>query len=273
MESQPNLKALFLGDVVGRPGRRAVLFFLPQLIAQRQPDLVVVNAENAADDGLGLLLEHYSELRALGVDVVTTGNHVWEKTELNELLEKEDRLLRPANYPSRLPGRGLVIFTLERGPHIGTEVAVLNLQGRYRMSPIDDPFRAGFQLVEETRKKTKLIFIDFHAEDFSEKEAFPWAMDGTVTGVVGTHTHVATQDARILPRGCAAQTDLGMCGPLNSVIGSRPDLSIERSLTAVPLRNEVLEGPAEVRGLWIAADTETGCAVLVESLCLGPYGV
>jgi metallophosphoesterase (TIGR00282 family) len=266
------LKALFLGDVVGRPGRRAVLFFLPQLIAQREPDLVVVNAENAADDGLGLLAEHFAELRSLGVDVVTTGNHVWEKSEMMPLLETENRLLRPANYPARLPGKGLVVFALERGPHVGIEVAVLNLQGRYRMSPIDDPFQVSRQLVEEARRKTQLVFIDFHAEDFSEKEAFPWAMDGKVTGIVGTHTHVATKDARILPQGCATQTDLGMCGPLGSVIGNRPDVSIERSLTAIPLRNSVLEGPAEFRGLWIEADVSTGRAVLVESLCLGPYG-
>lgn len=242
-------KALFLGDLVGLPGFRACLDQLPKLIEVHQPQLVVVNAENAADDGLGLLPEQFFTLRAAGVDVVTTGNHVWENRELWPLLASEDRLLRPDNYPATLPGKGWCVVEKD-----GRTSAVLNLQGRSRMAMIDDPFSRAKELLTRLVGAPPRIFVDFHAEATDEKEAFGFWLDGLVTGVVGTHTHVATADERLLPRGTAFQSDLGMCGPVGSIIGGDPDLSVERALTMLPLRSTVLDAPGVVRGALITCD-------------------
>lgn len=240
-------KALFLGDLVGLPGFEAALAALPRLIADHHPDLVVVNAENAAADGLGLLPEQFQALKAVGVHVVTTGNHVWEKPEILPLLDSEDTLLRPDNYPG-MPGKGWSVVQTSVGP-----AAVLNLQGRQRMAVTDDPFTRARDLVGRVKAQTPLIFIDFHAEAPDEKEAMGFWLDGTVTAVVGTHTHVATADERILPLGTAFQSDLGMCGPEGSVIGSDPEVSVRRSLTSLPLRLVILDAPAVVRGALISA--------------------
>ncbi len=250
--------ALMFGDLVGTPGFRAFFSALPGLIDRYHPDIVVVNAENAAPDGLGLLPEQVAQLLAAGVDVITTGNHVWEKKEIWPVLDHEDRLLRPDNYPARLPGKGFCL--VEKG---GLTVAVLNLQGRSRMTPLDDPFTRADELVDRARALTNLVLVDFHAESPDEKEAFGHWLDGRATAVVGTHTHVATADERLLPGGLAYLSDLGMCGPEGSVIGGDPAISVERSLSLVPLRSEILDAPARVRGVVIRADYSTGKAVSI----------
>ena len=251
-------KALFLGDLVGLPGYGACLSKLPLLIETHRPHLVVVNAENAADDGLGLLPEQFTALVALGVHVVTTGNHVWEKKEILPTLDAEDRLLRPDNYPASLAGKGWCLVEGE-----GWKVVVLNLQGRSRMAMIDDPFTRASALVERFSAQTPLIFVDFHAEAPDEKEAFGFWLDGKATAVVGTHTHVATADERILPRGTAFQSDLGMCGPEGSVIGGDPEVSVQRALTMLPLRSTILDAPGIVRGAVVTADRATGRALSI----------
>ena len=256
MSSTPaDFKALFLGDLVGLPGYRAVLSQLPPLIAKYAPHLVVVNGENAAEDGLGLLKEQFHALRAAGATVVTTGNHVWEKKEARELLAVEDRLLRPDNYPASLEGKG---WCLVEGPD--WKAAVFNLQGRSRMAMIDDPFLRAKELAAKLASVTNLLFFDFHGEAPDEKEAFGYWLDGIATAVVGTHTHVATADERILPLGTAFQSDLGMCGPAGSVIGGDPEVSVQRALTMLPLRSAILDAPAIVRGALITADRVTGRA-------------
>jgi len=251
-------RALFLGDLVGRPGYGAFLSALPLLKQQYSPDLLVVNAENAAPDGLGLLPDQFAELEAAGVDVVTTGNHVWEKKELYPTLASEDSLLRPDNYSSALPGKGWCVVEKH-----GWKAVVLNLQGRQRMAMIDDPFQRATALLEKLAPLTPLVFCDFHAEAPDEKEAFGYWLDGRVTAVVGTHTHVATADERVLPQGTAFQSDLGMCGPEGSVIGGDPEVSVQRALTMLPLRSTILDAPAKVRGALITADRVTGRALSI----------
>jgi len=231
---------------------------LPTLVKTHQPDLVVVNAENAAEDGLGLLPEQFQGLMDAGVDVVTTGNHVWEKRELRELLASEDRLLRPDNYPGSLPGKGWCL--VEKA---GWTALVANLQGRSRMASIDDPFLRAKQLLGHLEGRGVLSFFDFHAEAPDEKEAFGFWLDGLATAVVGTHTHVATADQRVLPRGTAFQSDLGMCGPEGSVIGGDPEVSVQRALTMLPLRSTILAAPAVVRGALVTADPTTGRALSI----------
>jgi metallophosphoesterase (TIGR00282 family) len=251
-------KALFLGDLVGLPGYGACLSKLPGLIALHRPQLVVVNAENAAEDGLGLLPEQFAALIDLGVHVVTTGNHIWEKKEIYPLLASEARLLRPDNYPAPLPGKGWCVVDGE-----GWKAAVVNLQGRSRMAAIDDPFIRGRNLAARLSEQTPLIFFDFHAEAPDEKEAFGFWLDGIATAVVGTHTHVATADERLLPLGTAFQSDLGMCGPEGSVIGGDPDISVQRALTMLPLRSTIFDAPARVRGALVTADAKTGRALSI----------
>lgn len=254
-------KALFLGDLVGLPGYGAVLSKLPLLIETHRPHLVVVNAENAAEDGLSLLPEQYNALRGAGADVVTTGNHVWEKKEIREFLASEDRLLRPDNYPAPLPGKGWCLVEKD-----GWKAAVFNLQGRSRIASIDDPFVRAAELCNRFGGQTPLLFFDFHAEAPDEKEAFGFWLDGRATGVVGTHTHVTTADERVLPRGTAYQSDLGMCGPVGSVIGGSPEVSVQRALTMLPLRSTLLDAPAVIRGALITADALTGRALSIVRL-------
>jgi metallophosphoesterase (TIGR00282 family) len=249
--------ALMFGDLVGTPGFRAFLSALPALVEEHGADFVVVNAENASPDGLGLLPQQVTQLFTAGVDVITTGNHIWEKKDILPLLDSEARLLRPDNYPSGLPGTGIAVATARSGE----KVAVLNLQGRTRLATIDDPFFRVKELVARAKLETSLILVDFHAEAPDEKEAFGFWLDGLVTAVVGTHTHVATADERLLPGGTAYVSDMGMCGPEGSVIGGDPAISVERSLTLVPLRSEILEAPGKVRGVVIRADRKTGLAL------------
>lgn len=253
------MNILFIGDVVGRPGREALRARLPKLVQQYQVDFVIANAENSAG-GLGVTPETAREMLACGVDVLTTGNHVWKHREFIEYAQGEARLLRPANYPSGAPGRGAGVFATPSGAQIG----VLNLVGRVFMDPLDCPFRAALAEVEALRGKTRVIVVDFHAEATSEKVALGWHLCGRVSAVIGTHTHVQTADERLLPPGTAYITDAGMTGPRDSVIGIRRELVIERFLTSRPTRFGVAAGPVVLCAVVVAVDEETGMACSIQ---------
>lgn len=249
---------LFIGDLIGRPGRRALTRYLPELSKKYQPDLVVANGENAAG-GNGLTEEIGQEL-LFQVDVLTSGNHIWDKKEVLSYIEKENRLLRPANYPAVNPGRGYYIYQNEKG----IKAAVINLQGRVFMEPIDCPFLTADRLLEEIRPLTPIIIIDFHAEATSEKQALGWYLDGRVSAVIGTHTHIPTADERILPGGTAYLTDVGMAGGLNSVIGMKPHQALQRFLTSRPQRFEPATDGLLLSAVFIAIDPVSGRALSIQ---------
>jgi len=257
------ISVLVLGDVVGQPGCRALFFKLPGLIKKYKSDLVIVNGENASD-GFGILPEEAEKFFSKGVDVITTGNHIWQKREIYPMMEKDNtRIIRPANYPPGVPGRGDVTVDVK-----GCNVTVLNLLGRVRMGmAVDCPFRKSADFLKKN-KKNKLVIVDFHAEDTMEKEALAWYLDGKVSAVIGTHTHIQTADERILPKGSAYITDIGMTGPENSVIGTKPEISIRRSLTQLPLKMEVAENESTIKGVFITIDAETGKSLSIERVVL-----
>jgi len=255
------LKILFIGDVVGRAGRQALSSRLHRLVDEHRVDLVVANGENAAA-GFGLTANIVTELLDLGIDVLTSGNHIWDKREICDCLDRQERLLRPANYPPGLPGRGAGIFATSAGLQVG----VVNLEGRVFMSNLDCPFRAAEQLIEEMRRRTPIILVDFHAEATSEKMALGCYLDGRVSAVVGTHTHVQTADERILPGGTAYITDAGMTGSRDAVIGIRKELAIEKFLTQQPVRFEVAKKDPWLCGVLIEVDEKTGLALKVERI-------
>lgn len=233
---------------------------LPQLVKRLRADVVILNGENAAD-GFGLTEDLARQFYALGVHVITSGNHIWQREEIRPFLDKDTRILRPANYPSPTPGHGHTIVDVA-GVHIG----VVNLQGRHQMVPIDCPFQTGTTIVEKMRKQTKLIFVDFHAESAQEKEALALHLDGKVSAVVGTHTHVQTADERILPKGTGYITDLGLSGPLGGVIGSDPNIAIERQLTQIPLKNQILDAPSYLQGVVCTVDPESGKTLTIKRI-------
>jgi metallophosphoesterase (TIGR00282 family) len=246
------LKVAMFGDVMGRSGRRAALRHIARLRAEGSVDFVVLNGENAAG-GIGITPEVAEELLDGGVDVVTTGNHVWNKREMAGYLEQEARVVRPHNYPPDVPGRGWYIAHAA-----GYRLAVLNLQGRVFMQPIDCPFRSADRALAEIGDKADAVVVDFHAEATSEKQALAMYLDGRVAAVVGTHTHVATADERVLPGGTARLTDLGMCGPVVSVIGMDADTALPKFITALPTKFEVAQGPVGVSGAIIEISHSTG---------------
>jgi 2',3'-cyclic-nucleotide 2'-phosphodiesterase len=245
------MKVLFLGDVVGRPGRKAVKGLLPDLKKKYSLDMVVANAENASG-GLGLTAGSARELFGLGLDAMTSGNHIWKHREIYPVLDSEPRLLRPANYPEGAPGTGLGIYRTSTG----VEVALINLIGRTFMSPVDCPFHAAETLLEQIPDQVRVRIVDFHAEATSEKKALACFLDGRVSAVFGTHTHVQTNDACILPGGTAFVSDIGMCGPSDSVIGMNPNPIVERFLTGLPHRFEVAEGPGSLQGALLETDPD-----------------
>lgn len=249
------MNILFIGDIVGRTGRQAVSRRLDRLIDRHQVDLVVANGENAAA-GFGITADITRELLRMGIDVLTSGNHIWDKKEIYETLDEEPRLLRPANYPPNLPGRGAATFTTSAGVPVG----ILNLEGRVFMNNLDCPFRAADRLVGELRRQTPIILVDFHAEATSEKAALGAYLDGRVSAVVGTHTHVQTSDERILPGGTAYITDAGMTGSRDAVIGIRKELAIERFLTQLPVRFEVAKKDPVLCGVLFCIDEQSGRA-------------
>ncbi|HWR50686.1 MAG TPA: TIGR00282 family metallophosphoesterase [Bryobacteraceae bacterium] len=252
------MRLLFIGDIFASPGRRIVAETLSGIISAERIDLVIANAENAAG-GFGVTPAIAEELFDMGIDVLTTGNHIWDKREVFDYLDRQPRLLRPANYPGNLPGLGIHVG---RGRN-GADVAVINLQGRTHMLAIDDPFRKADQILADLDPAVKIRFVDFHAEITSEKMALGWYLDGRVTAVVGTHTHVPTADTRVLPNGTAYQTDCGMTGPYDSVIGVDKDIILRRFLTGLPVRMEAAKGKVELHAVILEADEATGRAVSI----------
>jgi 2',3'-cyclic-nucleotide 2'-phosphodiesterase len=253
------MRILFVGDIVGKAGRQAVEGLLERCVADHQIDFTVANGENAAG-GMGITPVIASEFLDLGIDVLTSGNHIWAKKEIIPFLDEEERLLRPANYPDRVPGRGAGIFRLGNGKKIG----VLNIEGRVFMRNLECPFRVSEKEVEKLKEQTPIILVDFHAEATSEKVALAWFLNGKVSAVVGTHTHVQTADERILSGGTAYITDAGMTGPLASVIGIRRQIALERFLTQVPIKFDVATEEIELQGVILEVDEETGKSRSIE---------
>ncbi len=248
------MKILFIGDIVGRPGRRAVVAGLHRLVADEEVDLAIANCENAAA-GFGVTAKIADQLLDAGFHVLTSGNHIWDKREVFSYLEREPRLLRPHNYPDA-PGSGLYVGHADTG----VRYAVINLQGRVYLPPTDCPFRQADQLLAELPSDVRVCFVDFHAEVTSEKNAFGHYLDGRASAVVGTHTHVPTADERVLPGGTAYITDVGMTGPLASVIGMKQDGSMKRFLTSLPARFEPASGAVRLNAVVVDVDEATGRA-------------
>jgi 2',3'-cyclic-nucleotide 2'-phosphodiesterase len=257
------MRLLFVGDVIGKPGRRAVQNQLPRLVDRHRVDYVIVNVENSAG-GFGVTPDVLAELSDLPIDCYTSGNHIWDKKEGVELLDRERRLLRPANYPEGNPGRGLYVGETAAG----IPVATINLEGRVFMSSVDSPFLVADRLLKGLDAKVKVIFVDFHAEATSEKQAMGFYLDGRVSGVVGTHTHVPTGDERILPQGTAFLTDVGMTGPYESIIGMRTDKVLKRFLLQTPAPFEVAKRDVRLAAVVLDVDEDTGKARGIERLLI-----
>jgi len=253
------IRLLFIGDIVGRPGRELVRQGLPGLIEYHRPDLVIANVENAAA-GFGITREIGDQILEWGVDVMTSGNHIWDKKEAIDYIGAEPRLLRPANYPAGVPGNGAYLARTADGRSVG----VINLMGRVFLANIDDPFAGASAAINALRDRARVIFVDFHAEATSEKVAMGWHLDGKVTAVVGTHTHVQTADDRVLPKGTAYLTDVGMTGPHDSIIGVEIDAALGRFLTGMPARFDTATGNPRLNAVVIEADDETGRATDIE---------
>jgi metallophosphoesterase (TIGR00282 family) len=256
------MKIMMIGDVYGEPGRAALTKLLPKVRDQHRVDFTVVNVENSAG-GFGVTQPIAEAVLDLGVDVMTTGNHVWDKKETAAYIVKENRLLRPANYPEGTPGAGYI--TVKAGPH---RVTVINLMGRVFMHPIDCPFRKVEAILESVGAETPIRLVDFHCEATSESIAMGWWLDGKVSAVVGTHRHVQTADERVLPGGTAYITDLGMTGPTDGVIGVDREQILQRFLYQMPIRFETAKGPAALHGVVITVDPDTGRASAIERLRL-----
>jgi metallophosphoesterase (TIGR00282 family) len=257
------MKILFVGDIFGKPGRDIARRGIPILVEQRGIEFVIANVENSAA-GFGVTGDIAEAILSYGVDAMTSGNHVWDKKEVLEYIPRQAKLLRPANFPAGVPGRGSYLGRTRSGDPIG----VLNLMGRVFMTPIDDPFAVALREIEILRAKARVIVVDFHAEATSEKLAMGWHLDGRVTAVVGTHTHVQTADERILPKGTAYHTDVGMTGPHDSIIGVNIEAALGRFLTGMPARFESATGPGRLNAVEITADAATGKATRIERLSL-----
>lgn len=255
------MKILFIGDIVGKPGRQALKGILGRIISEYGIQFTIANGENAAG-GMGITPPIAQEILSHGVDVLTSGNHIWAKKEIIPFLNEELRLLRPANYPSEVPGRGAGVYPLGDGRKIG----ILNLEGRVFMKNLDCPFRIGEKEIGILNRETNIIIVDFHAEATSEKMAMGWFLNGKVSAVLGTHTHVQTCDERILNRGTAYITDVGMTGPLDSVIGIRKQVALERILTHIPWKFDVANDEIELQGVIVEIDEKTGKSSGIERL-------
>lgn len=249
------MNLLFIGDIVGRPGRELVQKGLRALVEHYDIDCTIANAENSAA-GFGITRDIGDALIDWGVDVMTSGNHIWDKKEVLDYIGTEPRLLRPANYPAGVPGRGSYVAQTRDGRSVG----VINVMGRVFMTPIDDPFAVVLREIEAIRHRTRILFVDMHAEATSEKVAMGWHLDGKVTAVIGTHTHVQSADERILPKGTAYMTDAGMTGPHDSIIGMEREPSLARFLNGMPSKFEPASGNPRLNGAVVAADDQTGRA-------------
>ncbi|MEW9501232.1 TIGR00282 family metallophosphoesterase [Jeotgalibacillus marinus] len=257
------MKLLFIGDVVGSMGREMVEEYVPQLKEKYQPDVTIINGENAAS-GRGITEKIYRQLEAAGANVITMGNHTWDNREIFQFIDQKTNIVRPANYPKGAPGKGIQM--IQAG---SAEIAVINALGRTFMNPVDDPFPVVKKLVDEAKRHTPFIFVDFHAEATSEKQAMGWFLDGKVSAVVGTHTHVQTADNRILPDGTAYLSDVGMTGPYDAVLGMERDAVLKRFVTSLPVRFEVPKsGRAILSGCFIELDRKTGKATHIERILI-----
>ncbi|MBP7572040.1 MAG: TIGR00282 family metallophosphoesterase [Acidobacteria bacterium] len=255
------MNILFIGDIFGRPGRDLVRRGIGALVERFEADLVIANVENAAG-GFGITREVCEAVASCGVDVMTTGNHVWDKKEALDYVATEARLLRPANYPAGAPGRGSLLARTDDGRGVG----VINLMGRVFMAALDDPFAVALRELESFAGRTRVVIVDFHAEATSEKMAMGWHLDGKVSAVIGTHTHVQTADERVLPGGTAYLTDAGMTGPHDSIIGSQPEAVLARFRTGLPSRFEPATGNPRLHGVLVSADEATGRATAIRRL-------
>lgn len=255
------MKILVIGDIVGSPGREAISSLIPQLKKEYDLELIIANGENAAG-GSGITPKIARELFSFSIDVITTGDHIWKKREIVEIIDSEERILRPANYPSSVPGKGSVVLKGKSGLDIG----IINLVGRIFMSPLECPFKVARNQVSKLREKTSIIIVDIHAEATSEKLAMGWYLDGLVSAVLGTHTHIQTADERVLPKGSAYITDLGMTGPFDSVLGRRVEQILERFITGMPTRFEMAEGNIQLQGVVCDIDPKTGRANSIERI-------
>jgi len=264
------MKILFIGDIVGKPGRQIVRRAIPAIVDCHGVDLVIANVENAAG-GVGITREIGENIRDYGVQVMTTGNHVWDKREALEYIQVEPRLLRPANYPAGVPGRGHYVTHTVRGEAVG----VINVMGRVFMNPLDNPFAVVRQEIAAVRKESdaRIVVVDFHAEATSEKLAMGWHLDGEVTAVIGTHTHVQTADERVLPKGTAYLTDVGMTGPHDSIIGVETRLALSRFLDGLPTRFDTAKTNLRINAVIVTADAETGNARAIERISLSAHEV
>ncbi|MBI5378727.1 MAG: TIGR00282 family metallophosphoesterase [Nitrospirae bacterium] len=257
------MRVLFVGDVVGGPGRRTLFHLLPELVDRHRAELIIANVENAAG-GFGITPAIAEEFFAQGVQVLTSGNHIWDKKEVLPYLDREPRLLRPANYPPGCPGQGSLLVETAAGER----VAVLQLMGRVFMPLIDCPFQAAERLVPKLRAETPVVIVDMHAEATSEKMAMAHFLDGQVSAVIGTHTHVQTADERIFPKGTAYMTDVGMTGPVDAVIGMRAEQVLDKFRTQMPNRFEVAKGSTRLSAVLLNLDAQTGRAKAIERIQL-----
>ena len=258
------MNVLFISDIMGESGRKAVMHHLPDLQEKYEPELIIANGENAAG-GFGITPNIAEELLGMGIHVLTSGSHIWDKKEIYGYIDKNNRLLRPANFPPGAPGPGSALVKAENGVKVG----VINLMGRVYLFNIDCPFRVAKEEVKKLREAgAQLIIIDMHAEATSEKIALARYLDGTVTAVLGTHTHVQTADERVLAGGTAFMTDVGMTGPQDSVIGVTAELAIERFLKQMPMRFDTAKGPGTLQAVVVTADEKTGRATKIERISL-----
>lgn len=256
------MKILFIGDVVGSPGREMIATYLPKLKSKYKPTITIVNGENSAA-GKGITEKIYKQILEAGAQVVTLGNHTWDQRELIEVIDYCPNLIRPANFPEGVPGNGYVILKVNQ-----LEVGVISIQGRSFLPPLDCPFRKVDELIAEIKKQTPIIFVDFHAEATSEKQAMGWYLDGRVTAVIGTHTHVQTNDCRILPNKTAYMTDAGMTGPYDGILGMERGDIIHKFLTSLPVRFEVAKGREQLNGVIIDVDSNTGAAKSISPIII-----
>jgi metallophosphoesterase (TIGR00282 family) len=261
------MNILFVGDIVGKPGLEFAVSVLPGFVKKYEVDLLIVNGENTTD-GKGISAEDAKKIFDLGTHVITTGNHVWDRWDSRKVMKEERRILRPLNYPRENGGNGYFVVDLgEKG-----KAAIVNAQGRVFMQAIDDPFKAVDKILPKLNEETKVVFIDFHADATAEKMAFGWYFDGKVTAVIGTHTHTPTADARILPRGTAFQTDCGMTGPYDSVLGMHKEQAIKRLLLSTPHKYEVASHDVRLCAVFVKADPSTGRALKMESIIYPAFG-
>jgi metallophosphoesterase (TIGR00282 family) len=259
--TQMNL--LFIGDVVGSPGRDMIKEYVPKIKDKYRPNFTIINGENAAG-GRGITEKIYREFLGAGAQAVTLGNHSWDNKEIFDFIDSAKNLVRPANFPDGTPGKGLVFFKVN-----DVEVAVINLQGRTFMPPLDCPFKKADELVELAQERTPFIFVDFHAEATSEKQAMGWYLDGKVSAVVGTHTHVQTADSRVLPNGTGYLTDVGMTGPYDGILGMEREAVIHKFLTSLPVRFEVPKsGRSQLSGVYMELDRKTGKCKKMERILI-----